>query len=105
MRRSQFQYLGLVAACAAVTAPLEACLGAKVWRQPVRLASALGPTVAVFVAWDLAAIARGHWSFNPRTTTGWDLPGHLPVEELAFFVVIPTCAILTLEAVRRIFDA
>jgi hypothetical protein len=25
----------------------------------------------------------------------------LPLEELLFFVVIPTCAILTLEAVRR----
>ncbi|MGH9127646.1 MAG: lycopene cyclase domain-containing protein [Acidimicrobiales bacterium] len=98
---ARFQYLGLVGACAAVTAPLEAFLGARVWRQPARLCSALAPTVAVFGAWDLVAIARQHWSFNPRTTTGWELPGHLPVEEMAFFVVIPTCAILTLEAVRR----
>ena len=99
---SRFEYLGLVAACVSLTAPLEACLGARVWRQPSRLASALVPTVAVFGAWDLVAIARGHWRFNPRTTTGWELPGRLPVEELAFFAVIPTCAILTLEAVRAI---
>lgn len=101
-RAARFQYLGLVAACAALTAPLEVCLGARVWRQPVRLAAALVPTVAAFVGWDLVAIARGHWSFSLRTTTGWELPGHLPVEELAFFVVIPTCAILSLEAVRVI---
>jgi hypothetical protein len=29
------------------------------------------------------------------------LPGRFPLEELLFFVVIPTCSILTLEAVRR----
>lgn len=98
----RYQYLGLVAACAGITAPLEALLGARVWRQPRRLAGALVPTVVLFGTWDLVAIARRHWEFNPRTTTGWELPGHLPVEELAFFVVIPTCGILTFEAVRRL---
>jgi lycopene cyclase domain-containing protein len=58
------------------------------------------PTVAVFVAWDLGAIARGHWGFNSRYVTGWELPGDLPVEEIVFFVVIPICGLLTLEAVR-----
>jgi hypothetical protein len=28
--------------------------------------------------------------------------GNLPLEELLFFVVIPTCAILTFEAVRAV---
>jgi len=27
--------------------------------------------------------------------------GNVPIEELLFFLVIPTCAVLTLEAVRR----
>ncbi|MGH9130832.1 MAG: lycopene cyclase domain-containing protein [Acidimicrobiales bacterium] len=99
--KDRLQYLGLVAACAAITAPLELA-GARVWRRPGRLAAALAPTVGAFVAWDLVAIARGHWAFSPRTTTGWVLPGGLPAEELAFFVVIPTCAILTFETVRRL---
>ena len=51
---------------------------------------------------DMIAIARDHWDFNPRYVTGWNLPGELPVEELAFFVVIPICGLLTLEAVRSI---
>ena len=55
--------------------------------------------------WDLAAIARGHWGFNPRYVTGWELPGNVPVEELVFFVVIPICGLLTLEAVRRILPS
>jgi len=96
------QYLLLMAACLVVTLPLELALGARVWRQPRRLARALIPTIAVFVVWDLIAIARDHWDFNPRYVTGWNLPGELPVEELAFFVVIPICGLLTLEAVRSI---
>lgn len=101
---ARYQYLALVAACAGVTAPLEFA-GARVWRRPRRLARALGPTVAVFAAWDVAAIFRRHWGFNPRTTTGWELPGGLPVEELAFFVVVPTCGILTFETVRRLLNS
>ena len=57
--------------------------------------------VAAYVVWDLVAIARGHWSFDDRYVTGWELPGSLPVEELTFFVVIPLCALLTFEASRR----
>jgi lycopene cyclase domain-containing protein len=91
-----------MAACLVITLPLELVFGARVWRQPGRLAHALVPTVVVFVAWDLFAIARGHWGFNPLYVTGWELPGDLPVEELAFFVVIPICGLLTLEAVRSI---
>ena len=54
--------------------------------------------------WDTVAIDRGHWWFSPAFTTGWTLPGDLPVEELAFFVAIPLCTLLTYEAVRRILD-
>jgi lycopene beta-cyclase len=56
--------------------------------------------VALFVAWDVVAIDRGHWWYNPRYVTGWRLPGALPVEELAFFAAVPICALLTYEAVK-----
>ena len=100
----RYQYLLLMAACLVVTLPLELVFGARVWRQPRRLLFALVPTVIVFVVWDIVAIARDHWSFNARYVTGRRLPGNLPVEELAFFVVIPICGLLTLEAVRRILE-
>ena len=48
----RYQYLLLMGACVLVTLPLELLLGARVWRQPRRLALALAPAFAVFVAWD-----------------------------------------------------
>ena len=100
----RYQYLFLMAGCLIVTLPLEFVFGARVWRRPRRLLFALVPTVVVFAVWDIAAIARGHWSFNERYVTGIRLPGNLPVEELTFFFVIPICGLLTLEAVRRILE-
>ena len=96
----RLQYLLLMGACVLVTLPLELLLGARVWRQPRRLALALAPALALFVAWDLWASHRGTWDFAERYTLGVRLPGGMVVEELLFFVVIPICALLTLEAVR-----
>jgi lycopene cyclase domain-containing protein len=85
--------------CLLATLPLELVIGARVWRRPRRLATSVLPVVALFVVWDLVAIERGHWMFSERYTTGWVLPGGLPVEELVFFLVIPVCGLLTYEAV------
>ena len=91
-----------MAACVLVTLPLELVLGARVWRQPQRLARSLVPAGVLFVVWDLWATATGTWSFDERYTVGVTLPGGMAIEELAFFLVIPVCGLLTLEAVRRI---
>jgi lycopene cyclase domain-containing protein len=94
-----FQYLLLMAGCLAVTAPLE-LLGARVYRQPARLARAVLPVAVVFLAWDAIAIAAGVWSYNPRYVTGLRLPLAIPVEELVFFLVVPVCGILTYGCVQ-----
>lgn len=98
----ELQYLALMVGCLLVTLPLELVFGARVWRQPLRLALALVPTLVIFVIWDVVAIARDQWSFNERYVTGLRLPGGLPIEEVVFFVVIPICGLLTLETVRRV---
>ncbi len=98
----RFQYLLLMAACVAATLPLELVLGARVWRRPRRLLMAVVPGVVIFSLWDAAAIGHHHWRYNPRYVTGWDLPGHLPVEEVVFFAVIPICALLTFETVSKL---
>lgn len=95
-------YSLVLVACLVCTVPLELWLRARVYRRPLRLAASVLPVAAVFSAWDVYAIARGHWSFDPRQTLGVLLPGRLPLEELLFFLVIPVCSVLTLEAVRRI---
>ena len=81
MGTDRFQYLILMGLCLLATLPLEFVFGARVWRRPRRLASALA---------------------IPKYVTGWKLPFDLPVEELVFFLVIPICSLLTLEAVRRV---
>ncbi|MGB8021923.1 MAG: lycopene cyclase domain-containing protein [Candidatus Nanopelagicales bacterium] len=93
------EYLALMLGCLLATLPLEFVLGARVYRRPRRLALAVLPVATVFVVWDLVAIRREHWWFDPGSTTGVVLPGGLPLEELVFFVVIPACAVLTYEAV------
>jgi lycopene beta-cyclase len=98
----RFQYLLLMGACLVITLPLEFVIGARVWRRPRRLLAAMALPVALFVVWDVIAIARDHWSYNPEYVTGWELPLNLPVEELVFFLVIPICGLLTFEAVRRV---
>jgi lycopene cyclase domain-containing protein len=91
-----------MAACLAITLPLEVVIGARVYRSPRRLVAALALPVVLFSLWDAVAISRGHWWFSPTYTTGWTLPGDVPVEEVVFFVAIPLCTLLTFEAVRRI---
>jgi lycopene beta-cyclase len=98
----RFQYLLLMALCVLITLPLELVLGARVWRSPRRTAIALAPGLAVFVLWDLWATATGTWGFSDQYTVGLRFPGGMAVEELAFFTVIPICALLTLEAVRNL---
>ncbi|MGN6089136.1 MAG: lycopene cyclase domain-containing protein [Actinomycetes bacterium] len=95
-------YLGVLAFCLVGTGWLEVVLGVRVWRRWRRLLATLAPVVVVFVVWDLYAIARQHWHFDPAQTTGVTLPGRLPIEELLFFVVVPICSVLTLEAVRTV---
>jgi lycopene cyclase domain-containing protein len=94
-------YLVLMAACLLVTLPLELVLKAGVYRRPRRWLAALVPVFLVFNLWDWVAIRRGHWTYSPRYTTGIELLG-LPLEELVFFVVVPTCALLTYQAVTRL---
>jgi lycopene cyclase domain-containing protein len=98
----RYQYLVLMALCLGVTLPLELVLGARVWRDPSRLLRALVPVFVLFYTWDALAIARDHWHYSTRYTTGWLLPFSVPVEEAVFFVVVPVCGLLTLEAVRNL---
>lgn len=95
----RYQYLLLMAACVAITLPLEFAFRARVYRRPALLVIAVVPVVLAFSAWDLVGIWRGHWSYNPAYVTGIRLPGGLPLEEIVFFVVIPICGLLTYEAV------
>jgi lycopene cyclase domain-containing protein len=96
-----WQYLFVLAACLAITAPLE-FIGAGVYRQAWRTAGAVLPVAVVFVVWDALAIAAHVWTYNPRYVSGIELPGSTPIEELVFFLVIPLCGLLTYTSVDAI---
>ena len=88
--------------CVVATLPLELWLGVRVYRQWRRLLLTVAPVVTLFLAWDAYAVGAGHWHFDEAQILGLRLIGGLPIEELLFFLVIPTCAVLALEAVRRV---
>jgi lycopene cyclase domain-containing protein len=95
-------YVAVLAFCVVGTLPLELFLGVRVYRQWRRLALTLLPVVAVFVTWDIYAINAGQWSFDATQLLGVTLPGDLPLEEVLFFLVVPTASLLALEAVHRV---
>lgn len=96
-----WQYLFVLMACLAITAPLE-ILGSGVYRRGWRAVSAVIPVAGAFVVWDVIAIAAHIWSYNPQFISGLGLPGVIPIEELLFFVVVPLCGLLTYNAVDTI---
>ena len=102
-RCAHLTYLAVLAGCLAVRA--VAGTGAA-GRRAAAVAAAAAHAAAggrsCSSLWDLAAIAAGHWTFDPAQTTGVLLPGGLPLDELLFFVVVPVCAILGFEAVRAV---
>jgi lycopene cyclase domain-containing protein len=92
-------YLLVLAGCLIGTLPLEVFLGVRVYRQAPRLVLTLLPVLVVFLTWDVLAIRAHHWGYAHLIGV---MVGNLPLEEIAFFVVIPTCSILALEAVRKV---
>ena len=95
-------YLSLLVGCLVVTAPLELLLGVRVYARWRRLLLAVLPGFVLFVAWVLYAIGQGHWDYSSTRTLDIRLPGGIPVEEVLFFLVVPVCAVLALEAVRKV---
>ena len=95
-------YLAVLAGCLAGASWLELWPGTGVYRRIGRLALAVLPAFLAFTCWDLYAISRHHWSYDPAQTLGVLFPGGLPLEEVLFFLIVPTCSVLALEAVRRV---
>lgn len=99
------EYLVVMGLCLLITLPLELLLGARVWRRPRRLLVTMLPLVLAYSIWDIAMIAAGSWSYSEEKLTGILLPFEMPLEELVFFVVVPICGLLTLEAVGNVLTA
>jgi lycopene cyclase domain-containing protein len=99
MSLSHWSYVAMLAFCLAGTLPLVPAFRLRVLRQPRRLLLTIVLAGSPFLVWDLYATHADHWRFDGDQTLPWRLAG-LPLEEIAFFVVIPVVSVLTLEAVQ-----
>jgi lycopene cyclase domain-containing protein len=69
------------------------------YKYPLRIIYSIGIPFLLFILWDIYAVSKGHWSFNPDYISGVRL-FNLPVEEILFFTVIPFCALFSWEVVK-----
>ena len=76
----RWQYLIILAACLAITLPLE-IFGAGVYRQAWRALRAVLPVAAAFVLWDEVAIGAHVWTYNRAYITGVDIREPLSTED------------------------
>lgn len=100
---NHWQYLIVLAACLAITLPLE-LFGDGVYRRLRRTVRAVLPVAVVFLIWDEVAIGAHVWTYDRAYLIGADIPVRTPVEEVLFFIVIPVCGLLTYNAVSTILE-
>ena len=100
---AHFQYFALLGGCLLLTLALEFVFEARVYRRIGRLSRAMAAPLAMLWAIDSLALVRHLWTYSRRYTVGLVVPHKLPIEEIAFFVAIPICAILTFEAASAVY--
>ena len=81
---------------------LELVLKVRVLARFKRVLASVLPISALFIAWDIYAVHRGHWFFDPDQVLGIYGPFGIPLEEYLFFIVVPLAAIMTIEAVYAV---
>jgi lycopene cyclase domain-containing protein len=78
---------------------LEFIFHLRVIHQVKSLLLSVLPFAFLYLTWDGVATHKKDWGFDSSQTLNMRPLLHLPLEELAFFLVIPLAAILTWEAV------
>ncbi len=98
----KFSYLGVLVFTVCASFWLQIVLSVRVLERFARLICSVLPVAILFLCWDAYAISHGHWHFDTNQIVGIYSGFHIPIEEILFFLVVPTAAIMTLEAVRRV---
>lgn len=92
-------YAAMLVFCLAFTLPLIPALKLGIFAHRRALVGAVAIAGVPFLIWDLWATHTGQWWFDGDQVIPVRLAG-LPLEEIAFFVVIPLVSVITLEGVR-----
>jgi lycopene cyclase domain-containing protein len=96
-------YAAVLVVCLAATVPLVPVFGLHRMRRVSVLLAAIVCAAAPFLIWDLWAAHAGQWHFDSGQVLGARLFG-LPLEEWAFFIVIPFAGIASYEAVGSLLQ-
>ncbi|MFC6706399.1 lycopene cyclase domain-containing protein [Flexivirga alba] len=96
-------YAAVLVVCLAATVPLVPVFGLTRMRRLPVLFATITCAATPFVIWDLWATHAGQWHFDGGQVLGVRLFG-LPLEEWAFFVVIPFAGIASYEAVGSLLQ-
>lgn len=96
-------YAAVLVACLAATVPLVPVFHLERMRRVHVLLAAIVCAAVPFVVWDLTATHAGQWHFDRTQVLCVRLLG-LPLEEWAFFVVIPFAAVASYEAVGSLLQ-
>lgn len=91
-------YAGMLAFCLAATLPLAWAFRLSRMRRTGRVLATLVLAGSPFLVWDLLATHAGEWWFDAAQTLPPRLLG-VPLEEIAFFAVVPCAALITFETV------
>lgn len=96
-------YAAVLVACLAATVPLIPVFHLDRMHRLCPLLVAIACAAAPFVIWDMWATDTGQWHFDGTQVLSARLLG-LPLEEWAFFVVVPFAGIATYEAVGSLLQ-
>ena len=102
MMSEHFYYLVIDIACISFPLLFSFHPAIKFYKEWKSLFKALSITALLFIVWDEWFTIMQVWSFNPRYLTGIYL-GHLPIEELLFFFLIPYCLMFMYHCSERYF--
>ncbi len=58
--------------------------------------------LAIYLAWDFWAVAKGSWFFDKEQTLGIYIFSRLPIEEILFFILVPLMVVLTYLALIKL---
>ncbi|QQR92927.1 MAG: lycopene cyclase domain-containing protein [Candidatus Iainarchaeum archaeon] len=93
-----FTYSGYLLLALAGTLALQSAFRIRLDWRAASIAIALSGLF--FLLWDVWAVAEGHWFFGLESMLG-AMIGNQPIEEIAFFIVIPLFGITVWEFFGR----
>ncbi len=104
MLQEHFYYLIIDIACLSFPLLFSFHPAIRFYKECKAIFKALFLTAFLFIVWDEWFTRMDVWSFNPRYVIGVYL-GHLPIEEILFFLFIPYCLMFMYHCSARYFKS